>query len=62
MAVTITQQSMDSMPSVYWYLVLAAGDTKENKRDAVVLLRETRKTGPGRPQPLEHRPWENEIT
>lgn len=32
MAVTIMQQSMDSMPSVYWYLVLAAGDTKENKR------------------------------
>lgn len=28
------------MLSVYWYLVLAAGDTKENKRDAVVLLRE----------------------
>lgn len=32
MAVTIMQQSMDSMLSVYWYLVLAAGDTKENKR------------------------------
>ena len=45
MAVTIMQQSMDSMLFVYWYLVLAAGDTKENKRDAVVLLRETCKMG-----------------
>ena len=45
MAVTLMQQSMDPMPSVYWYLVLAAGDTKENKRDRVVLLRETCETG-----------------